>query len=191
MSRPVKLLFLDTETTGTDLEHSSIWQIGAIMEIDGKIIDKCNIKMRPYKKSKISRGLLEKLGLTIEMLKGFQIHEEGLKEFKAFLEKHIDQFDKYDKAHILAYNAHFDTHFLRKMFSDCNDNFYGSWFWSNPIDIMTLTTMSRLETRHMMPNFKLGTVCKDFRIDISDDELHDASYDIQKTYELYKMIMGD
>jgi len=191
MSRPVKILAIDTETTGTDLANSSIWQIGAIMEIDGVVVDKCNIKMRPFKKSKISRDLLGKLGLTIEMLKGFQIHEDGLKEFKAFLEKYIDQFDKYDKAHILAYCAHFDIHFLRKMFSDCNDNFYGSWFWSNPIDIMTLTTLSRLETRHMMPNFKLGTVCKDFGINISNDELHDANYDIQKTYELYKMIMGD
>ena len=184
-----KLLLVDTETTGVSLEHSSIMQIAAIVEIDGVIIDEINIKMRPAKGSKMSKIAMEKTGITIEILKTYQSHTDGFNEFLAFLNKHINQYDKNDKFHLVAYNAKFDSDFLRKMFLDCNHKFYGSFFWSNNICVMVLSTMCFLENRHELKNFKLETVCAMMGITWDDEKSHDAQYDIEQTYKLYKKIM--
>lgn len=105
------------------------------------------------------------------------------------LGKYVDKYDKQDKFFLVGYNnASFDNQFLRGFFSQNGDNYFGSWFWSNSIDVMVLASHHLASRRHEMENFKLATVAKFMGINVDDEALHDAFYDIYLTKEVYKMI---
>src|SRR3712207_9107105 len=82
-------------------------------------------------------------------------------QFVAMLGKHVDKFNKKDKFFLVGYNnAAFDNQFLRGFFLQNGDNYFGSWFWANTIDVMVLATAYLAERRPEMENFKLSTVAK-------------------------------
>lgn len=39
-----------------------------------------------------------------------------------------------------------------------------------------------------MPNFKLKTVAKELGLDVEDDKLHDARYDVLLTRDIYRIV---
>jgi DNA polymerase-3 subunit epsilon len=87
---------------------------------------------------------------------------------------------------LAGYNvASFDAQFLRGMFLQNNDVYFGSWFWSVPIDVIILAQNLLIEERSKMENFKQGTVAKYLGIDVDDTKLHDALYDIEICYKIY------
>ena len=87
----MKLCFIDIETTGLDSEKDRIWQIAGHIRMNGRITDTFNI-----------------------------ICKEGegrvYQQFKNMLDEHVDKYDKEDKMQLIAYNAPFDTGFIRAMF---------------------------------------------------------------------------
>lgn len=94
----------------------------------------------------------------------------------------VDKFKRNDKFYLAGYNnAPFDNQFLRAWFVQNNDKFFGSWFWSNSIDVMVMATQYLIDKRPEMENFKLSTVAKYCGIDVEADSLHDALYDITLT----------
>lgn len=68
------------------------------------------------------------------------------------------------------------------------DNYFGSWFWSDAIDVMVLAAQALMEQRPMMKDFKLRTVAEQLGIVIEEERLHDAMYDIYLTHEIYKRL---
>ena len=56
---------------------------------------------------------------------------------------------------MVGFNVHFDNQMLRQLFLRCGDTYFGSFFWSNPIDVMTMATQKLLEHRPFMENFQL------------------------------------
>lgn len=48
------------------------------------------------------------------------------------------------------------------------DKYFGSWFWSNSIDVMVLATPYLAAKRTEMENFKQGTVAKALGIQVDD-----------------------
>ena len=70
------------------------------------------------------------------------------------------------------------------------DKYFGSWFWSNPIDVMVLATPFLVDQRNQMPNFKQGTVAKTLGIQVDDNKLHDAMYDIEICKSIYDKVCG-
>jgi DNA polymerase-3 subunit epsilon len=77
---------------------------------------------------------------------------------------------------------------LREFFLLQDDKYFGSWFWSNPLDVMDLATFYFLKHRHKLLNFKLVTVCDALDIELDDTHAHTAIFDIAATYKLYKKI---
>lgn len=154
-----KEIFIDVETNRSlDPRTGKITEIGIIYRINGKIKKEVEFKTNIYK----------------NLIK--------------FLDSIINKYDKEDKAYFIAYNAKFDNDFIRELFNKNNNKFYGSYFHNPVIDVMQIASYKFMIKNRKPINFKLGTLCKYFRIKINDEKLHNALYDIRKTKELYNIL---
>lgn len=114
------------------------------------------------------------------------------RELTTLLGKYIDKYDRNDKYHFIGYNARFDADFVRKLFEKNGDQYFGSWFWFPPIDVMNLAAVDLLKLRNTLPNFKLATVIEKYGIKSEEEkELHDAYTDVRLTQKLFNKLKGE
>lgn len=185
----MKLLFFDLETTGVNPAKNGIHQISGMIEIDGVEKERFDFHVQPNPKAIIEEQALSVAGVTREQVLNYPPMGEVHNELVAMLGKYVDKFNKKDKFFLVGYNnASFDNQFLRGFFLQNGDNYFGSWFWSNSIDVMVLASQHLATCRHDMENFKLATVAKFMGINVNDEALHDAYYDIYLTREIYKLL---
>ncbi|MDD4970737.1 MAG: 3'-5' exonuclease [Paludibacter sp.] len=188
-----KLMFYDCETTGTKFWKNGIHQISGIIEIDGDIKEKFDIRTRPeYKGVIIEEEALAVSGVTREQVLAYPPMHDGYQEILKILGKYMDPYEKKGKKrkfHLVGYNSRgFDDSFLRAYFVQNGDQYFGSWFYSDSIDVMVLASDFFKDVRHQMENFQLRTVCKKAGIMVDETKLHDAQYDISLTRELYYIL---
>lgn len=181
-----KFFFMDTETTGTDPKLHGLVQVAGILEVDGEVVEEVNIHMHPFDQQVIEDSALQVIGKTLEEILDYGPPELEHQAFKERMEKHIDRYDKKDKAWIVGYNSHFDDAFLREWFLHCGDKFYGSLFHWPPIDVSVLAAMNFLDNKHELPNFQLMTVAENLGVEVEKEEAHDALYDAKITHLLFK-----
>jgi DNA polymerase-3 subunit epsilon len=185
----LKLLFFDLETTGVSPAKNGIHQISGELLIDGQSMEKFDFHVKPNEKAIIEEEALKIARVTKEQILNYPPMSEVYFKLTQMLAKYVDKFDKTDKIFLAGYNnASFDNQFLRGFFLQNGDPYFGSWFWSNSIDVMVLATQALLESRPEMENFKLSTVAKKFGIEVKEDQLHDAAYDIYLTRNIYQII---
>lgn len=193
----MKILFYDLETTGLHPETASIIQLAGIMtefteDNEVKPLGGFNYTMKPRVGREVDSSALDINGYTMEELATFQDDREVFEKFMKFLNKHIDQFNKVDKAILAGYNnTHFDTDFLRQWFADNNSTYFGSYFWSNSIDVMPEASRYFIHYRPALLNFKLGTVAKAMGIETDKSSLHDGLYDIKLTLLMFKKLLSE
>jgi DNA polymerase-3 subunit epsilon len=186
----MKLFIFDLETTGLFAANCGVHQLaGAIIEIqpDGclKFCESFNYKVKPFIGKRIYPSALEVGGLTYDTIASYGEPLAIFQEFRRTLEKHVKKFDNEDKMTLVGYNnMHFDNEFLRQWFLDCGEKYFGSYFWSNSIDVMSEASRVLINLRPLMPNFKLGTVAKTLGIAVSEEDLHDGLYDVRLTYKI-------
>ena len=184
----MKRLYYDLETTGLKPEKHGIHQMSGklVFDKDGaRHVEEFNFKVRPNPKALIDEEALNIAGVTKEQVLSYPPMEVVFNQFISLLEIGCDRFNKSDKYHLVGYNNRgFDDQFLRGFFLQNNDNYFGSWFWSDSIDVMVLASKFFEEDRHKMPNFKLSTVASHLGIPIDENKLHDAMYDIYLTEEI-------
>ncbi len=184
-----KLFFFDLETTGLLHWKNGIHQMSGCIDIDGVTKEIFDFKVRPNPKAIIEQSALDVAGVTKEQVEAYPTMQEVYKELIEILSKYVDKFDKKDKFYLIGFNnASFDNQFLRAFFVQNNDNYFGSWFWSNPLDVFIMATPKLMSVRHEMENFQLKTVAKKLGIEIDESRLHDAVYDIEITREIYLSI---
>ena len=184
-----KLLFFDVETTGVKHWENGIHQLSGAVIIDGKVKEKFNFKIKPDPSVKIEAQALEVSGITIADLANYPEQKEIYKKFTSLLSKYVDKYQKVDKFFLVGYNnAAFDNSFLRGFFDQCGDRFFGSYFWAGAIDVMVLALHKLRHERHLLANFKQGTVAKYLGIDVDESRLHDAEYDVWVLHEIYKKV---
>ena len=105
------------------------------------------------------------------------------------LGKYVDKFNKKDKFHLVGYNnASFDNQFFRAFFTQNNDVYFGSWFWADSLDVMVLAANHLRKERARLVDFKLKTVAAHLGIEVDESRLHDAEYDIDLTYQIFKIV---
>lgn len=183
-----KELILDCETTGLNAKYNAPWQVAGAVRIDGKIEEEFNFKMNPGDNVNIDMKALAVSNVTLADLKSFPPQALLYGKFMQMLRRYINQYDRKDKFHFVAYNAQFDAEFIREWMTRNGNKWFGSFFWWPPQCVMLTAALKYRTVRADLPNFKLGTVCKYSGIDFSDSDAHDALYDIHKTIELYDLL---
>lgn len=184
-----KLFFYDLETSGVKFWKNGIHQIAGAIKIDGDIKETFEFKVRPHKDAIIEPEALAVAGVTQEQIMAYDSMEIVYRQIIAMLSKYVDKYNKSDKFHLVGYNnASFDNQFFRAFFTQCGDVYFGSWFWSDSIDVMVLASNKLKYVRNTMVNFKQSTVAKYLGIEIDESKLHDAKYDTEVMMELYEKV---
>ena len=184
-----KLFFYDLETTGTKFWKNGIHQISGAIIIDGQIKEFFDFKVRPNENALIDEEALKIGNVTLEQIMAYPSMKEVYSKIITMLSKYVDKFNKKDKFHLAGYNnASFDNAFFRAFFVQNNDVYFGSWFWSDSIDIMVLASFKLRNVRHELVDFKQSSVAKYLGIEIDDAKLHDAEYDIIICIKIFNLL---
>ena len=185
----MKRFIYDLETTGTNPSKHGIHQISGMIEIDGEIKEKFDIKVQPNPKALIDLEALNIAGVTLEQINKYKSMYSGYLSLTNILKLYVNKFDKKDKFFLVGYNnSQFDNQFLRGFFLQNDDQYFGSWFWSNSMDVMVAASYYLSEKRHLMADFKLKTVAAFLGIQIDESKLHDGVYDCYLTLEIEKRL---
>ena len=173
----MKICWIDTETTGLNYKTDTIIELAALYE-NGTEKDVFHAYIMPAIQPNDFNVIEELTGITWEYLEKNGISEsQAYGKFSKWLESHINKYDKTDKAIFAAYNAKFDNDFVRELFKRNYDNYFGSWFYSASLDIMsTVVLCVKLELISAPLNFKNSTTCESFGI---EHTLHSAIEDIK------------
>ena len=180
----MKILFIDTETTGLSFQKSGLTQLSGIVRIDKKDVETFNFFIKPFKGAEINQKALEIQGRKVEDFEDekYVSEEKAYFYFKKLLEKYVNKYDKNDKFVVAGYNVKFDVDMLQAFFKRQNDNYLFSYIGSAPID--PLPCIGMLQLCGLLPvleNNKLETWCKHFGIEF---KAHDSLEDIKATKEL-------
>ncbi len=187
----MKYLFIDVETTGINPYECAIIQLSGVFIINEEKKEVFDFKLKPFPGARIEEAALEVTGVSRDDLESYPEQYKVYEEFMSLLEKYVDPYNKQDKFFFVAYNALFDMDFIREFFKKNDNNFFGSYFWFPPIDVMMLACEKLKHQRQMLPNFKLATVAKHLGIELRPDMLHNALYDIELTLEVYKLVQNN
>ncbi len=178
-----KILWLDTETTGTDPEKHGIVQIAGIVEIDGEVKEEFNFKVKPFAEDQIDFGAIEATGLDLREAIGYPEPAGILQHFVNLMEKYIDKFDKEDKFCPAGYNVAFDLNFIWQWCMKQDFKYFRSYVSHVKIDVMNhahyLVGMGLMEQPE---SFSLTDVCALLEVELPD--AHDALADIRATRAL-------
>lgn len=186
----MKLLYLDTETGGLDAKVNPILQVSGIVEIDGKILQEFDLRLRPHPSDVISPEALKINGLDPERLHDPDRLEpiEAYKKLKSIFLTYIDKYDKKDKFYLCGQNVHFDYGFLLELWNRHGDNYLGSFVHYHKIDLIALTAALRLAGKlptdpAILPSMKLEVLCRYFKM---PEQTHDSMSDIRQTREIFQ-----
>ena len=184
-------IFIDLETTGTDVKKHSIHQIAGLIEINGILVEDFNFKTAPHPKAICEPEAMRICKVTEDQIRGYNDMVVVHGQFIKMLSKYINRYDKKDKAYMIGFNNRsFDDVFLRSWFEQCSDMFFGSWFWSDSLDCLVLASQYLLDRRAEMPSFQLLRVATELGIEVDKDKVHDAVYDVSITRQIYRIVTG-
>ncbi len=185
-----KFLFTDTETTGLDSKINGVHQVAGILVIEGEIVEKFDLKFRPMDAEKVDIEALQVSGLTEkEVAKRDMSSVEAYRDFNKKMTKHINKYDREDKAIIAGYNCPFDAQFLNDWYAkNGNKYFFGLFHGGAYLDGLNLAMQLEIKSgkRLFRPNRKLDTVAKALGVKL--DNAHDALADIEATREVINIL---
>jgi len=185
----LKIFHVDTETTGKHSSVHSIHQLAAIIEVNGEVVDRINVKMRPRMGRHIEDEALKVGGVTRQQVMQYPMFTDGMATVLRMLAKHAVLEDPKDKFFISGYGSeHFDKGFLHDLFVAAGQRTFADWFYSASLDSMVLAAHVLRNERNNMQNFKLETVAKRLNIEVDPQQLHKAEYDVQLHYEVYSAL---
>lgn len=188
----MKLLVYDLETTGLYWWQHAIHQLSAMLVIDGEVVDELDLRMRPFEGAKVDPVALVKCRVTEEEIMQYPDPAKQFRVLINFLREHVDPYDKTDKIHLLGFNNRkFDDSFLSRLFVRNGADTYPCYFWPDGLDVLVLASMKFRHRRAELPSFQLRRVAKELGIEVDETKLHDARYDLQLTYEAFKILENE
>lgn len=190
-NKDVVKFFFDLETTGTEVKKHSIHQISGCIEVNDEVVENFNFKVAPNPKAQIDPQALHVCNVTEEQIKAYPEMKVVFKALTKMLNKYASKYDPTDKIWLVGFNNRkFDDVFFRAWFEQNGDTFFGSWFWTDSLDVMVLASQYLISRRRSMSSFKLKRVALELGIDVDESRLHDAQYDIELTRAIYRIVTG-
>lgn len=180
----MKILYLDTETTGITY-RSTIIQLAGIIEIDGEVKEIIDLYCSPFPDSEISEEALAITGLSKEKILQFEAAPVVCEKFTSILGNYVNKYDKKDKFIVIGHNVKFDLDMLRNWAYRCGEKFIASYIdFKSEFDTLAYTkclkTLGRLPATE---DNKLTTLCEAFKIPL--ENAHNALADIEATRQLF------
>lgn len=179
----MKIIFIDTETTGLNSHKNDIIQIAGLVTEDKKILDEFNFKCQPVNWNTISKQALQINNTTLDDMKKYEMPQATFIHFLKVLEKHFNG----EKFLIAGQNVKaFDWRFIvafwenHKRYADPEFQFY--FDNRKSLDLLDLSRPLKQTGILDVPNVKLGTIVEALNIKV-DGELHDALADIKATQQ--------
>jgi DNA polymerase III subunit epsilon len=186
----IKLAVIDVETTGLDAKRHTIHSIAARFVNFGE--EKTfNIKCKPLDGAEIDDDALAVGGITRDDFETYLDPIQARNALERVLSLCVNRYTKSDKLFFVAYNARFDYEHLRAWWERAGGEYFGSYFWFPPIDVMNLAAHRLMSRRHLLENFKLHTVAKALGFVVDESRLHDAAYDVELTLAMFKKLYND
>jgi len=186
----VKLIYIDVETTGIPYPQSGLIQLAGAIEIDDNNPTFFQYHVQPFSADVIEEEALSINGITREAMASFYNPGKVYRDFTNLLGLYVDRYGRADKFHFIGYNAIFDSNHLRAWFEKNGDQYFGSWFYFPPIDVMGMAAVYLMSRRAGMKDFKLLTVARELGLKVDEARAHDARYDVEVTREMFR-ILGD
>lgn len=186
----MKLLFIDTETSGLNPKTNGLLQISAVLQIDGEVVDRFSSYVKPFPKDYIDEKALATNKITREQIETFPEPQKVYVDFISFLGKYASRDAYEDKYYMVGYNVWFDYDMLREWFHKAGDTkYFGYWFQYPPIDVMQLALLDLGESvRSKMAKFKLEAVADMYGLEFKREDLHGADVDCELTKQLFNII---
>jgi len=188
----MKILWLDTETTGLYPVKNDIIQLSCIVDIDGKEVDRFNSYMKPFDEGNIQYEALSVTGHKREDVLNFPDPVVVFNDFIDFLDKHVDKYNRNDKFILGGHNVIFDKKFIESTAKKCGFKYLFSYIDYHTMDTAQMVMICRLLGFMGPGSTKLIDVCKQFGIELS---AHDSMNDIKATkelaYTLKSLILGE
>ena len=182
----MKVLYLDTETTGLDPKKNDIIQVAGIVEIDGQEVEAFKFNCQPFDYGAVKQSALDVHGFTIEQIRNFPDPRCVYDELKFILVKYIDKYNRDDKFTLAGQNVRFDADFLNEFFIKNSDTYYGSWFNWRHVDLLAFVRILNFASIIKTENDKLETLAKMFDVEL---KAHDALEDIRATRTILKKLI--
>lgn len=198
-----KYVFFDFETCGLNLgsTRNKPWQLAFIVIENNKIIEECDYWLK-WKDLKVSEGAAKVTGWTQKKYDKKAVDPIGP----------IDHFERYlyDPEYlkvghnILGFDVYMHSMCRRLIDRKIDYSYLPSLIDTlsisraineqieyNPKDNFTLWQYRILSIKSRKGKNKLIDLCKKYQIDFDTKKLHDALYDIQKNYEVFKKMIWD
>lgn len=198
-----KYLFFDFETCCLNLgsTNNKPWQLGFIVIENGQIVKKKDYWIK-WSNLKMSKAAAKMTGWTKE------IYDKKATDAKSIL----DDFESYlyDESYInVGHNILGFDIYIHGIYRRCLDKKPDYSYVSRSIDTLCLAKAIKNNIKYSKDdNFynwqyrlnnmidrkskkKLIDLCKDYDIKIDSEKLHDAMYDIEQNYEVFKKMLWE
>ena len=188
----MKILWLDTETTGTQEWMHDIVSLGGLIEQGDKVIDEFYYELCPQKPGNAQRGAFDVNGFSLEQVLQFDAAYIGVSKMKQHLDENFNFKDRKDRYILAGYNVDFDKKFLYELWKSTADavgrksgfNYY--YFHYKMFDVYTIVFMlTKMGKIPVLEDMKLETMCRHFSI---EHQAHNAFGDITATRDLFKAL---
>lgn len=187
----MRILWIDTETTGLDYDRNGIFEFACIFteKVVGSNARPVYCE-RDFFLNPLSEGLeyseeAAKIhGITREDMEKFPAEKDAVERIVAFLED-AEKFGSGGKMIFCGYNSTFDWNMTEKMLG--RHGYRMDDYFDKRADVFEqVKSAGRLKVIPYLENRRLTTLCKHFKIDL--ENAHTALADIRATRELARVL---
>jgi len=187
----MRFLWLDTETTGLEVDDSAAFELAFILVQNGQVICERDFFLNPLsEKIKYHEEAGKVHGYTEEQIRAFPPEKEQMQKVAEFLKNAVELFkedgSRTEKLVIAGYNVNFDKKHLRALLERNGFNF-DDYFVSDIADVFEQVKRAGFQKAlPYLPDRKLGTVAKHLGVNL--ENAHNAMADIKATREVAKKL---